>query len=184
MRTYIIYIPGLGDRYAGFRATVLKWWNLWGVTAIHVPVIWFDGGSLESKLQKVRAAIDTVPANSRIVLVGESAGATLALHSAAENSRVSGVITLCGVARPDTPVSGYLRRKAPALGHGVDSLTEGYGGEIHSVRAFIDGVVAKKFSVVKGSREHVIPSIGHISTIALCLTFLAPYIIRIATKRR
>src|SRR3546814_5836495 len=63
----------------------------------------------------IGAAIDSMLPDERIVLVGESAGASLALHTAAVDTRVSKVITLCGVAVPTTPVSARLRRKAPAL---------------------------------------------------------------------
>lgn len=137
---------------------------------------------MESKLDRITAAINQVPDNSRIVLIGESAGASLALHVAANDPRVARVITLCGVASPDTPVSGYLRRRAPALSEAVDSLNESYDTDVHSVRAIVDGVVAKRYSVVRGANEHVIWSIGHLTTIALCLTVLAPIISAIAKK--
>lgn len=139
---------------------------------------------MESKLERISKAIDQVEGKNRLVLIGESAGASLALHVGANDSRVTRVITLCGVARPDTPVSSYLRRRAPALNEGVDSLNESYSIDVHSVRAVADGVVAKRYSVVKGAKEHVIWSIGHLTTIALCLTILAPAISAIAKKQK
>ena len=183
MQTYIIYIPGLGDRYDGFRARALKLWKIWGVKTIHVPIAWYDKGSMDSKLAKIQSVIDNVPKDVHIVLIGESAGATLALHTAQRDKRVNRVITLCGVARSFTPVSNYLRAKAPALDQAVDSLREDSTVDVHSVRAFIDGVVGSKYSSTEHAVQHVIWSVGHLTTIALCLTFYAPIISAIAKKQ-
>ncbi|MES2876639.1 MAG: alpha/beta hydrolase [Patescibacteria group bacterium] len=183
MKTHIIYIPGLGDRYDGFRSAALKTWRLWNVTTEYVPITWYDGESLVSKLNRIEAAIERTPADVNLVLIGESAGATLALHMAT-HARVDRVITLCGVARGNTPVSSYLRRRAPALNEGVNGLTDAYNTDVQSVRAVIDGVVGKKYSVVSGATEHVIWSIGHLTTIALCLTLYAPTVTAIAKKQK
>jgi len=179
MKTHVIYIPGLGDRYDRFRVWALKSWKLWGVSTQHVPMVWYDGASMSAKLVRITTAIGHAPEGSRIVLIGESAGATLALKASAA-PRVARVITLCGVARPDTPVSAYLRRRAPALDNGVRNLAESYAIDVHSVRAAADGVVGRRFSVLEGASEHVIWSVGHLTTIALCLTIYAPIISAIA----
>lgn len=184
MSTHIIYIPGLGDRYDGFRVAALKLWKLWGVNAVHVPITWHDGGSMESKLAYVGTAINAVKAGENIVLIGESAGATLALHTATHDRRVLRVITLCGVSRPDTPVSDSLRRKAPALGEAVDTLPETFEVDVHSVRAAVDGVVGPKYSSTTGAARHIVWSVGHITTISLCLTLLAPMVCAIAKKQK
>jgi pimeloyl-ACP methyl ester carboxylesterase len=184
MRTYIIYIPGLGDQYGWFRQWALMLWRLWGVTAIHQPITWYDGGSMADKLHLVQAAIDRVPADGRIVLVGESAGASLALHAAVRDSRVERVITLCGVARSDTPIAASLRWRAPALHQAVDTLPEVFDVDVVSVRAAVDHVVGKRYSSVAGAERRVIWSVGHMTTIILCLTVLAPIITAIAKKRK
>lgn len=131
----------------------------------------------------IKAAIDKAPPKSRIVLVGESAGATLVLHTAVNDKRVARVITLCGVARPDTPISAMLRRKVPALDQAVNTLPEHFDVDIHSVRAAVDNVVRHRYSSVIGSKRHVIWSVGHLITIVLCLTVLAPYMVHIAKQQ-
>lgn len=183
MKTHILYIPGLGDHYDGFRRACLKSWRLWGVTAEHVPITWYDGGDFDDKYGRIKRAIDKLK-GQRVVVVGESAGATLALQIAANEPDVHRVITLCGVAKPDTPISGYLRRKAPALDHGVNTLPTDFDVDVHSIRAFSDAIVGKRYSVVEGARQHVIWSIGHFTTIALCLTILAPIITTIAKSNK
>ncbi len=182
MQTTIIYIPGLGDRYDTFRAFALQFWKLWGVQASLVPIKWYDGESLESKLARVTAAIDQVPPGQTIVLVGESAGASLALHASARHERISGVITLCGVTRNFTPISSYLRKRAPALDEAVNTLPNDFNVDVHSLRAVIDGVVGSKYSSTSNATRHIIWSVGHLSTIFLCLTVYAPIITTIAKK--
>lgn len=181
MSTHILYIPGLGDRYDPFRRACLKLWRLWGVSVEHVPITWYDGGSFDAKYDLIKKALGRSKAD-RTVVIGESAGATLALQVAANEPHIAKVITLCGVARPDTPIAKYLRERAPALDVGVETLAHSFDVEVHSVRAWMDGVVKRKYSVVKGSREHVIWSVGHFSTIALCLTVYAPLLATIAKK--
>lgn len=182
MSTHILYIPGLGDRYDGFRRAALRFWNIWNVTAKLVPIKWYDGENMEVKLARVAKAIEACPNDARIVLIGESAGATLALATAESDTRVHRVITLCGVARQATPVSSYLRRKAPALDQGVKSLGDECPVEIHSIRALVDGVVGKRYSVASGATEHVVWSIGHLTTITLCLTLYSVYVIHLAKQ--
>lgn len=181
MPTHIIYIPGLGDRYDPFRRACLKLWRVWGVTTEHIPIVWYDGGDFEEKYAKIKRSIDAV-GDRRVVIIGESAGATLALQVAANEPDIHRVITLCGVARPETPIATYLRRRAPALHHGVNTLKTSFDIDVHSVRAFADNVVGRPYSVVKGSTEHVIWSIGHFTTIALCLTLYSFALAGIAKK--
>jgi pimeloyl-ACP methyl ester carboxylesterase len=180
MSTHVIYIPGLGDMNDRLRAAALSVWKFWGTPATLVPITWDDGRSMDQKMELIQKAIDKVPKGNRIVLIGESAGATLALHTAATNSRVKRVITLCGVAVPTTPISAELRRRAPALDQAVNTLPEHFDVDVHSVRAAVDWVVGPKYSTVAGAKRHVIWSIGHVITITLCLTVFAPFMSRIA----
>jgi pimeloyl-ACP methyl ester carboxylesterase len=183
MSTHIIYVPGLGDANDRLRAAALSVWWLWGTPATLIPITWDDGQDMDQKMALIQRAIDKIPKGKRIVLIGESAGATLALHTAAIDQRVAKVITLCGVARPDTPVSARLRQKAPALDQAVNTLPEHFDVEVQSVRAAIDNVIGSKYSSVAGSKRHVIWSIGHLFTITLCLTLLAPYMAHIAKRQ-
>jgi len=113
-----------------------------------------------------------------VVLVGESAGATLALHAAARHPDLRRVITLCGVARRNTPIAARLRRKAPALDTAVATLPEQFVAPVVSLRAAVDHVVGARYSSAVGAETRVIWSIGHLLTISLCLTLLSPYLIR------
>lgn len=181
MPTRIIYIPGIGDQYDGFRRFMLRFWQLWGVSTEYVSISWYDGGSFEEKMKRIASAIESAD-SKRVVLIGESAGATLALHTSLGYKNIHRVITLCGVAQPGTPVSGHLRRRAPALDEAVNTLPENFSVSVHSVRALYDGTVGKKWSKTNGATIHTIWMIGHRMTIVACLTVLAPLMVSIAKK--
>lgn len=184
MATHIVYVPGLGDGYHRLRAAALGWWKVWGANVVPVKIDWYDGHDIDQKMSLIKQAIDTIPPQHRVVLIGESAGAALALHTSVISDRIDRVITLCGVARPTTPISAALRRKAPALDQAVNTLPEQYEVEVHSIRAAIDGVVGPRYSSVLGARRHVVWFVGHLPTIVLCLTILAPYMVHIAKEHK
>jgi len=183
VQTRIVYIPGLGNKYNGFRKVALKAWQLYGVSATLVPLKWDDSDSFEQKLTLVEGVINQSGLDTRVVVVGESAGATLALH-VASLPKVYRVITLCGVAQPSTPISPYLQKKSPALFQATRSLPRTNSYEVYSLRAAVDSVVGKTYSIATGAKAHTIWSIGHLFTIIICLTIAAPLMVAIAKKSK
>lgn len=183
MRTHIIYIPGLGSRYNSFRKLTLSLWRIYGVSATLIPFDWYDGSSFEQKIKEVEDIVGRLGANSRIVIIGESAGASIALH-AAQLPNVRRVITLCGVAQPGTPISSYLQTKSPALLDATRSIPNTENYDVHSVRAVADSVVGKKYSSATGAKSHVIYTVGHFATIVICLTVLSLLMVTIAKKSK
>lgn len=183
MRTHIVYIPGLGSNYDGFRRLALKLWRIYGVSAELTEINWYDNKDFDQKMRQVKQSIENASPHVRIIVIGESAGATLALH-AATFPRVSRVITLCGVAQASTPISSYLQKKSPALFQATRSIPDTKVQNIHSIRAIADPVVGKKYSTAAGARSHIVWTVGHLSTIVICLTILAPLMLTIAKKTK
>lgn len=183
MRPVILYIPGLGDGYDRFRRLSLGMWRLFGVDARLVPITWYDGGDFDAKYALVETAIRNVRAQNRpVVLVGESAGATLVLHAAARHPDLKRVVTLCGVATPTTPIAARLRRKAPALDTAVTTLPAQFAAPVVSLRAAVDHVVGSRYSSAAGAETQVVWSVGHLLTISLCLTVYSPYLVRLCSR--
>lgn len=183
MRTTVLYIPGLGDGYDHFRCTALRFWSLFGVQAVLVPITWYDGADFDAKYQRITQAVKGAQPG-RVVLIGESAGATLALHAAADAGLpIDSIITLCGVARRATPISSRIRRRAPALDQAVRTIPEAYRVPVLSLRAMVDHVVGRRSSTAVGADSKTIWSVGHLTTILLCLTILAPYMSKLARGR-
>ena len=82
MSSVVLYIPGLGDKYDGFRSFGMKIWQLFGINAQLVPIKWYDKETLDSKLKRIEKAINEIDNKYNITLVGESAGASIALITA------------------------------------------------------------------------------------------------------
>lgn len=183
MRTSIIYIPGLGSSYNGLRRVALGFWRMYGTSARLLPLDWYDDRSFESIMNQLKQMINQVPPGNRVVVIGESAGATLALHSSLLPS-VSRVITLCGVTQPTTPISPYLQQRSPAFVQATRSIPHTKDNDVHSIRALVDPIVGKQYSTATGAKRHTVWAVGHLVTIVLCLTILAPLMITIAKKSK
>lgn len=187
--TYVIYIPGLGDGADGSRRWALKLWRLLGVHAELVPMMWYDGKPFAEKLQRVTAAIDAAEkAGYTVSLIGESAGGSMAINAAAAHPGIHRLVTIAGVNDPSIQISPVIQAKSPAFMSSVaklsDSLPQLRKHDVHTVRALLDLVVDKRFSRIPDVRDHRVPSLGHLPTIALCLTIFSPYVISLITRRR
>lgn len=182
MQTKIIYVPGLGSNYNQFRKLSLRMWRLYGADAQLAPIDWYDEHDLKQKLAAVTLLIEHAN-NEQIVLVGESAGASLVLHLAS-HPKVTKVITVCGVAQPETPISSYLQKKSPALLQATRTIPNTSALKVESVYAAVDSVVGRKYSAATGAKRHKLWTVGHLTTIAACLTFLAPLMVTIAKKSK
>lgn len=176
MTPLIIYVPGLGDIYDNGRRLALKFWRVWGVEAKLVPMRWNDGQSLDRKADRINHAIDeALAAGRKIYLIGESAGASLAIQVATERTKhIAGLLTLCGVVSPRTPVSGYLRNRAPAFDEALKTLAGSLprldAKRTVTVSGYGDASVVYQFSTIAGMPSHRLMSLGHLTTIAAGLT--------------
>lgn len=183
MKTHVIYLPGLGEAYDPFRTTCLSGWKVYGVSVDFIPLDWTDGKSFKDKYDEVLLKMKQIK-KKRIVIIGESAGATLALYIAKNHPEIARVITICGVVSPKIRLAPRLRRRSPALVSGVVELQENDRSvETISLRAFIDPVVSRQYSIAKGATERVLWSVGHFFTISLCLTVLSPYVVYLARRQ-
>ncbi len=184
----VLYIPGLGDHYDNGRSLALIGWRMWGVTARLVPIKWYEQGSYEQKLQRVKdAARQGLKEGYRVSLVGESAGASLALNAAAELPHIHKVIVIAGVNSSELPISPRYNTIAPAFVGSARRVSDALkiidSNKIHTVRALWDPVVSPRFNDIPRAKTHVIVSFGHLPTIVLCLTVLSGFIVRLATSK-
>ncbi|MNH58476.1 Alpha/beta hydrolase family protein [compost metagenome] len=184
-RLHLIYIPGLGDGYDGLRRAGLFAWRVWGVSTELVPMRWYGGGDLATRYATVVAAIDHAQQRGcRVVLVGESAGASLAINVAAHRSDIFGLMTICGIASPRAEVSSLIRKKSPAFNQSLarleNDLNELDLSRVCNVRAAVDHVVPRGSSVILGAKQRTMWSVGHVATITLCLSLYGGLIVRLA----
>lgn len=188
MKEYIIYIPGLGDHYDGLRQRSLSWWRIFGVKTELVPMQWYDGKPHADKQQLLHHAINKALNNGyRVSLVGESAGASIAMAAFADDNRLHRLVTLCGVIDPDAVVSPKIYRRGPAFKTAMANLSQINRSNLGSRRVTVitslyDPVVSQKTNIIPGNRPIRIPSIGHLVTITLCLTIYSLVVIRQVKK--
>lgn len=182
---HLIYIPGLGDHYDGLRRTALYMWGFWGVSTELVPMQWYGGDSYQACFNRILAAIKRAEEKGyQVTLIGESAGASMAINVATAQPNLHGLITLCGVAHPHATVSPLIRKKSPAFNESLSylavSLPKLNMATTHCVRSLFDFVVGKQVSLIEGAHHHTIWSGGHLLAISLCLSLYSGYVVRIA----
>ncbi|RYX79280.1 hypothetical protein EON76_00990 [bacterium] len=184
MKDYIIYIPGLGDHYDSSRRRALSLWRLFNVKTELVPMQWYDGMSLLAKRKAVQDAIDGAVAKGyRVSVIGESAGATLALSLFSTDNRLNRLVTLCGVIDPEAAVSPKIYQRSPAFQSSMQHLADVNVSRLDTqnitvITSVYDPVVSQKTNVIKNNEPLRILSIGHFITIALCLTIYSLVVIR------
>lgn len=189
MKHCIIYIPGLGDSRDFWQQTAVKCWRIFGVRTQFVSMKWYEGGMYEAKLNRVLDAIDEAKNRGYTVsIVGVSAGGSMALNAAAKRrDHIHHVVTICGADDPHAKIAPVTRRRSPSFETSLRmlerSLAEVELSRVHTVRAFIDRVVAGRHTIIAGAHNHIVPSFGHLATITACLTLYAGYIVYLVKRK-
>lgn len=185
MKHYIIYIPGLGDHYDRGRLFALWFWRIFGVKTQLVPMRWNGTEGYDQKVARVKDTIAAAQKAGYVVsLVGESAGASMALNVAAMTPGLRRIVTLAGVNSSSMPISPFTQKRAPAFKISAGTITKSLQtldtSRVHTIRALIDNVVSSsRYGTVTGAHNHRIFTFGHLATIGLCLTIFSPYIVSI-----
>lgn len=186
---HILYLPGLGDHLDKWRLRALKLWRYHDVSVELVPMAW-RSGTYEQKLARIDQAIDRVK-DKRIVIIGESAGGTMAIHMMARRpDELYKVMTLCGKnARPET-VSPRYYKNHPSFKTSLDNLdaslaalTEEQKRNFVSIHPVYDRVVPVHDTLLRGCKEVELWLVGHLTVIGLALTILSPIVVRAAKRK-
>lgn len=186
MKHYIIYIPGLGDRYDPLRRFLLFFWRIFGVTVEHVPMKWYDGKSYEQKYKRVDSAIRNAQTLGYTVsVIGESAGGSMAMNVFARNDSIYRMISLCGVNTARSPIASSIFRKGPAFETSVSTIADSQTDvkkqkieHVTSITALYDPTVPIGRNMIPGARHVKLWSVGHFPTIVLALSLLSFIVVR------
>lgn len=146
---------------------------------------WNVAEPFDVKLDRLLKRIDNLHnAGYRVSLVGVSAGASAVVNAfAARQKAVHRVVCICGKLRNPQTIAEATYRRNPAfaesmqqLGTSLESLPAELRGHILSIRPLSDGSVPPTDTIVPGFETSVIPSRGHVPSIALGITLFSPLI--------
>jgi len=178
--TTILYIPGIGDGYDGLRRFALKFWHRKNTTVKLIPMLWSDREEkIDHKLERISDAVRMAHKDGRrVVLIGESAGGSMALVAYAQHKKqISQVITLCGKNVGAERVSPRLYKTHPAFRQSMlradaiaPKLTVASKKKFAIFYSRYDPTVRPVDTLIDGVDSHELRGMGHLIVIALGLT--------------
>ena len=185
---HILYLSGLGDNLDTWRLRALKLWHYPGVTIELVPMTW-RSGTFEQKLARIDQAIDRAN-GKRVVIIGESAGGSMAVHMYARRDDVYKVMTLCGKNTHPDGVSPHYYRNNPAFKTSMEKLNDSLAEitpekmqNFVSIHPLYDPVVPVRETLLPGCKQVRLFAFGHLVVIALALTLYSPLVVRAARRK-
>jgi pimeloyl-ACP methyl ester carboxylesterase len=190
MKHTVFYISGLGDTYDTYRRKALKLWSFFGINAVLLPMRWDDGEAYDEKFKRSMDHVErALSRHERVTVVGESAGGSMSVNLFAANPSIYSLVTVAGVNKSSTTVAAYRLRRSPAFAESrqlVDTSLAKIAVDrmkrVHSIHAVSDNMVRPRHSRINGANNYRIWTVGHLFTIAVCLTLLSGYVIRLAKR--
>ena len=189
----IIYVPGLGDTNLTSRQKLLNLWHFRNVSIEICSMKWSMDEPWHIKLDRLINRIDQLKAEGNVVsLIGESAGASAAMHALRNRHQVLHlVILLCGKSHYPERVSPRLYQRNPALktslvgaDHIVQTLTESEGEKLLNLHPLFDPVVPVAETKISGVRDSTMPMIGHATSIVFANTLWSWRIVHFVRRHR
>jgi pimeloyl-ACP methyl ester carboxylesterase len=179
-----ILSPGLKDHHFVARKAqelTLPGWEKYGIFLEYHANNWNEGTDLDPKLEDFNDHVDRLyDRHGKIVIIGDSAGASVALHAyAAQPDKISSVVTNAGkLHHPETlPAEDF--EKNPTFEHSLMKLPRslrvlrnlGLMPTILNVHGIWDGRVPVKDSILEGAPELTVPMFAHPLNILVALEF-------------
>jgi|SaaInlStandDraft_3_1057020.scaffolds.fasta_scaffold16807_2 pimeloyl-ACP methyl ester carboxylesterase len=184
-RHNIVILSGLGDTIGGIeRAT--SWWKFAGLTPHVLPVGWHDGVSdFQPKLDRITSLVDQLSQEGAVSIVGVSAGGSAAFNAYLERpDTIRRAVNVCGRLRAGkhnrrslekmSATSESFRHSVLQFEERELSISEDLRTRMMTVSArFGDEYVPTDTSGLKGAHNIRIPTVEHVLSISMALTFFA-----------
>lgn len=186
---HILYLSGFGMDHDSLRLRMLKLWRFRNVTIELVPMRWESNETFEQKLARIDQAIDRA-AGKQIVIIGESAGGSMAVHMYARRSDdLYKVMGLCGKAsQPETVEERYYARSPTfrvsmeRLNESIGQLSEDQRKRFVSIHPLYDPTVPVSETLLPGCKRIRLWTVGHLFAITVALTIFSPLLVRAVRK--
>lgn len=139
---------------------------------------WYDGEPYQAKYNQIIAAISAAKEQGYSVsLVGESAGASMAMNVFSRDDSLYRFVSLCGVNTLHASISPRILAKSPAFKESLSYLAASQRvavgrrpENIISIAALSDSVVSVSKNRIEGVKNKRVFSVGHLTSILLCLS--------------
>ena len=186
---HVIIIPGLGNGVSK-HLWATQSWKKYGIIPHVFDMKWkIEENGFQEKFNRALKLVDSLSdKNSRISIVGNSAGSSFALNLyGKKRTKISKVIINCGRVRDgDWPWFTFDQATAtsPSFKESVlrsqeleKTLSSNDRKKILTLRPLFDEVVPPSTVPIKGAKNKIIFSLEHSLTIALNMTLLKKQII-------
>ncbi len=186
---HIIYLPGFGGKYDNLRMKMLRRWRFRNVTVEMIPIRW-KRGTFEQKIAVIDRAIDRAN-GKRIVLIGESAGGSMAIHMYARRAHdLHKVMTLCGknthpetVGKPYFDHSPAFKDSMDQLNQSIKKLSSEQKRRFVAIRPIYDPLIPIETMLLSNCKRVRLPVVGHLFAILMALTIFSPLLVRAAKSK-
>lgn len=178
-KTTVLFIPGLGDDKIRGENIAIELLKLWRLDGEYFPVYWHKTEDFKLRLAELsKKVVELNSEGRRVVLVGYSAGASAAINALSANKeKVSRVILICGKIQNLDKINDQYFKLNPRFGRSIDLLKKSLPdldakqrAKILSIRPIFDEVVPVKDTIIEGAKNKKIFMVGHVPTIAYCLS--------------
>jgi pimeloyl-ACP methyl ester carboxylesterase len=191
VKHYVIFIPGLGDHKAHGQDIGLNLWRLFGLHPVYLALDWENKESIDAKLKRLDALVMKLSSqNTRVSLVGVSAGASAVLNYYKDHPQIHRVILVCGkVNNPDNiqskryDMNPDFRESMYRIESSLDTLREsGRLSNILSIYSDKDTTVPPKDAYIEGANSKKIRAWSHPTVIMNTILFHGFAIARFINK--
>ena len=182
-RHNVIILPGLSDATRNIER-VTSWWKYMGLTPHVLPVGWYDGvPDFQPKLDKILALADQLAQEGQVSIVGTSAGGSAAFNAFLERPGIiRKAVNVCGRLRAGQHNWRSLEKMSAtseSFKHSVLQFESREPTIPQSIKTrmmtvsplFGDELVPADTSGLKGAYNIRIPTVEHVFSIAMSLTF-------------
>ena len=160
-KTTVLFIPGLGDDKIRGENLAIRLLKPWGLDGEYFPIFWYKKDDFKLKLTELNKRITELNSEGRrVVLVGYSAGASAAINALSANKEKVSRIKL----NPKFGGSVELLKKS------LPDLDAEQRAKVLSIRPIFDETVPVKDTIIQGAKNKRVFMVGHVPTIAYCLS--------------
>lgn len=178
-KTTVLFIPGLGDGKIRGENLAIKLLAPWRLDGEYFPIYWHKKEDFKTRIAELSKRIAELNSEGRrVVLVGYSAGASAAINALSANKeKVSRIILICGKIQNLDKINDSYFKLNPKFGGSVELLKKSLPdldaeqrAKVLSIRPIFDETVPVKDTIIQGAKNKRVFMVGHVPTIAYCLS--------------